>query len=79
MKAISLKLPEALDARLAAMAKRRQTSKSAVAREAFEFFFSNGRKRKKPSLHDLMKRWIGPPGGPGDVSYNERYMEGYGK
>jgi len=79
MKAISLKLPEALDARLAAMAKRRQTSKSAVAREAFEFFFSNGRKRKKPSMHDLMKRWIGSGSGLGDVSYNEKYMEGFGE
>lgn len=78
MKTISLKLPVSLDQKLAAMAKQRQTSKSAVLREALEFYFSNGR-RPKVSVHDLAKRWIGCVQGPGDLSYNEKYMEGYGK
>lgn len=79
MRTISFKVPDSLDQELTAAAKDRQVSKSALAREALEHFLTNGRKRRKRSAHDLMKRWIGPPSGLGDLSYNEKYMKGFGK
>lgn len=80
MKTLSFKLTKSLDSRIAAMAKERRVSKSAVVREALEFFFANGRHRKKkPSAYDLAKDLIGCVEGPGDLSYNPKYMEGFGE
>jgi hypothetical protein len=81
MKTISFKVLESVDRKLAAAAKQRQTSKSAVVREALELFLSDGSRppRKRGSFAELAKRWIGPGSGLGDLSYNEKYMEGFGK
>ena len=79
MKTISLKVPEAMDARLAAIAKQNGKTKSDVAREALQAFFENGHKNRPVSAYDLSKDLIGKFHGPRDLSTNKKYMRGYGR
>ena len=79
MKTVSLKLPDALHARLMAAAKRGSTSKSAVVREALEAYFADGNASTEMSCLDLGKGIWGSLQGPGDLSYNKKHMEGYGR
>ena len=79
MKTISLKVPEAMDARLAAIAKQNGKTKSDVAREALQAFFKNGHKNRPVSAYDLSKDLIGKFRGPVDLSTNKKYMRGYGR
>lgn len=80
MNAISLKLPKTLDAKLAAAAKRRGATKSAIVREAIESYLNGNRARSQPSFAELAKDFIGcVDGGPPDLSYNKKYLKGFGK
>jgi len=79
MKSLSLKLPDALDAKLAAVARKRRASKSAVVREALEAYIAHGGKVIPGSALDLAKDLAGCLEGPGDLSYNKRYMRGFGR
>ena len=79
MKTISLKVPEAMDASLAAIAKQNGKTKSEVAREALQAFFRNGHKNRLLSAYDLSKDLIGKFRGPADLSTDKRYMRGYGR
>ncbi len=79
MKMLSLKLPDALDAKLAAFAQRRGISKSAMVRDALEAFLKgNGRVRAGSAL-ELAKDLAGCLAGPGDLSSNRKYMKGFGR
>lgn len=78
MNTISLKVPKALNAKLAVTAKRRGASKSAIIREAIEDYFA--RTASPLSVAELAKELIGcVDGGPPDLSYNKKHMKGYGK
>jgi len=79
MKTFSIKLPEALAARVAAVAVRRGASKSAVIRGALENAFVNGSGRKAGSFFDLAKDLAGCVAGPADLSHNPRHLRGYGR
>jgi predicted DNA-binding protein len=88
MKTLSVKLPDALDARLRATARRLGKSKSAVMKEALESYLkgTNGKQAAKaastrhgPTVADLVGDLLGSLEGPGDLSYNKKYMEGFGK
>jgi Arc/MetJ-type ribon-helix-helix transcriptional regulator len=79
MKTISLKLPDALDAELTALAERTRRSKSEVAREALRSYFSNGRHKRPRSAYDLSKDLAGSIRGPQDLSTNKKHMRGYGR
>ncbi len=79
MKTLSLKLPEALDAKLRAAAKRRRTTLSAMARAALEAYLNDKQKAPKGSFLDLAGDLIGSVEGPGDLATNPKYMEGYGR
>jgi hypothetical protein len=82
MKTISLKLPAALNARLDRAAKRSKQSKSSVVRAALEQFLNGAQPspRKRPvSVLDLAGDLVGCVEGPGDLSTNPKYMEGYGR
>ena len=80
MSTISLKLPKALDAKLTVTAKRRGASKSAIVREAIEDYFAKNGTASSLSVAELAKELIGcVDGGPTDLSYNKKYMKGYGK
>lgn len=78
MKAFSLKLPDALDAKLTAAARRRRTSKSVVVRDALETFLG-GKAARSGSALDLMRDLAGCCEGPGDLSYNKAHLRDFGK
>ena len=79
MKSLSLKLPDALDAKLAAVARKRRASKSVIVREALEAYIAHGGKVIPGSALDLAKDLAGCLEGPGDLSYNKRHMRGFGR
>jgi hypothetical protein len=76
MPTISVKMTKALHARLQAEAARKRTTKSAIMREAY-----SQRQKASPagSFLERAKHLIGAATGPGDLSTNPKYMEGYGK
>jgi hypothetical protein len=82
MKTISLKLPAGLHAQLDRAARHRKQSKSDVVRAALEQFL-NGTNRSEPagplSALELAGDLVGCAVGPGDLSANPKYMEGFGK
>ena len=80
MKTFSLKLPPNLSAKLNRLAKKRGQSKSEVVREALEQFFNGGRTAQRPmSALELAGDLVGCVQGPGDLSTNPKYMEGFGE
>ena len=79
MTTLSLKVPKTLAGRLAETARRRGISRSALVREALLAFLENGRPRKRPSALDLAGDLCGCLKGPGDLSYNKKYMEDFGR
>jgi Arc/MetJ-type ribon-helix-helix transcriptional regulator len=80
VKTLSLTLPESLDVRLAALARRRGASKSEVVREALEALLENGSRRGKgPSAMELASELCGCVKGTGDLSHNRKHMESFGR
>ena len=79
MKVLTLKLPEALLARLEASARQRGTSKSALVREALEAALAGNGAQAPVSCLDLVRDLVGKVKGPGDLSTSERYLEDFGK
>ena len=75
MTTISLKLPDSLEARLTAEAKRRRTTKSAIVREAVEQAFA--KKKNFVSCADFVRDLIGSQPGPRDASTNKKYLEDF--
>jgi predicted transcriptional regulator len=79
MKTLSVKVPNTLDAKLALLAQQRGVSKSLVVREALEVFLKrNGRVRAGSAL-DLAKDLAGCLSGPGDLSFNKKYLKDFGR
>ena len=79
MKSLSLKLPESLDNRLSAASRRRRESKSVIVRQAIEQFLKTEDEIPEGSCLDLVRDLAGCFSGPGDLSYNEEHMRGYGE
>jgi len=79
VKTVSLKLPEALDARLAAAARQRRTSKSAVVRDALETLFASRQETGRRTCLELAADLAGCVEGPGDLSVNKKYLDGFGQ
>jgi hypothetical protein len=78
-KTLSVKLPAALDAKLAAAAARRRVSKSAVIRGALERALADAGGRRAGSFLALARDLHGCVTGPGDLSYHSRHLRGYGR
>ena len=78
MKTLSLRLPDTLHARLAAVARQRKTTKAAIVRDALNAFVNGGSRIAKGSAYELAEDLIGSLSGPRDLSSNPRHMEGYG-
>ena len=78
---MTLKLPGGLHARLSAAARKIGTSKSEVARQALEAFLEDARRHRHRvgSCLDMAKDLAGSVKGPGDLSFNKRYLKDYGK
>ena len=80
MKTISLKVPDSLDARLTAAARRSGASKSAITRDALEAHLKNGDQPPKGSALEMMGDLMGKYDfGPGDLSTNKKHMKGFGR
>ncbi|HEY3899038.1 MAG TPA: CopG family transcriptional regulator [Chthoniobacter sp.] len=83
MKTITLKLHETQDAELERAAKSEQVSKSELIRRSVAEYLqkkpTSRSAKKKPSLHDKLKKYI-PRTGTGikDLSSNPKYLEGFG-
>ncbi len=79
MKMLSLKLPDALDAKLAALAQKRTMSKSAVVPGALEAFLKGNGRVSAGSALELAKDLAGCLAGPGDLSFNRKHMKDFGR
>jgi hypothetical protein len=61
------------------MARQRGQTKSAIVRAALEQFL-DGKVRAVPgSALEAAKPWLGCVEGPGDLTTNPKYMEGFGE
>jgi hypothetical protein len=79
LKTISLKLPEVLLRKLERAASKRGQSKSEVIRSALEQYLNGERLLPPGSALEAVQPWVGCVEGPGDLSTNPKYMEGFGK
>src|SRR5206468_2757192 len=69
MKTLSLRLPDALAAKLSAAARKRQVSKSLLVREALRAYLSNSGRPQPRSFLNLASDLIGSlHDGPGDLA-----------
>ena len=78
MKTISFKLPEVLDSKLSAAARRLKRTKSAVVRDVLEDYLNGAKSEKSVSCYELSADLCGISDGPPDLSTNKKYMEGFG-
>jgi len=79
MRTVSLKLPESLDDRLAAVATERSETKSAVVREALETYLRQGKGARTRSCLALASDIVGCVPGPSDLSFHAKHMKEFGK
>lgn len=80
MKVLSLKVPEQLDRKLAAVVKRRGMSKSTVVREALERYVDESREIRRGSFLDLAEDLVGcVKDAPADLSSSPKHLDGYGR
>jgi Ribbon-helix-helix protein, copG family len=80
MKTISLKLNDTLLQKLQRAARQQGQSKSAVVRAALEQFLNGAHAPPQPvSALELAGNLVGCVEGPGDLSTNPKYMEGFGQ
>lgn len=75
MRTVSFKLPAQLDDTLSSLARERNTSRSALVREAIEAL-TNGKRRSVTALVDEVVDGVS---GPADLSTNPNHMRGYGE
>ena len=75
MRTVSFKLPEHLDDALSDLARRRNSSRSALVREALESLATSGRRSVTAAVDGL----VAPLDGPTDLSTNPKHLVGYGK
>jgi hypothetical protein len=91
MKTVALELPDALDARLEAAAGERKIDKAQLVRVALETYLAGDpaatmgpevEAERKPVPGSCLERagdLVGCLEGPGDLSTNPKYMEGFGE
>jgi Arc/MetJ-type ribon-helix-helix transcriptional regulator len=75
---ITLKLPDALAARLRAVVERRSRTQSEVVREALEQHL-DAETTTVGSCLDLARDLAGSLSGPPDLSSSRRHLRGYGR
>ena len=74
MRTVTIKVTEEQFVRLDAEAKSRGVSRSALIRRLLD----KAPARRKHTLFDVMKPFIGTASGPEDLSTNKKHMAGYG-
>ena len=80
MKTLTVKVPEALDARLNALARRQSVGRSMIVRRALVRYLASveGRSSEATFLN-LARDLAGSVEGPRDLSTAQRHMKGYGR
>ncbi len=77
---LSIRLSKAERAALRTAARRGKISQGQLVRRALRAYGVAPREKPAPSAYDLVKHLIGKnKGGPGDLSTNPKYMEGFGR
>jgi hypothetical protein len=76
---ISVKIPRPLAARLGAAVHARQTSQSAIVREALEGHLASVPLGSAGTVLDLARDLIGSVDGPADLSTNKKRLRRYGR
>jgi len=79
MKTLTVKVPEELDLKLAAVAAKRGESKSNLIRTAINSILKEYKAVIPNSCLDMAKDLVGSVEGPSDLSCNKTYLKGYGK
>lgn len=81
MKVVSIEISEVLSLRLEQAAQERGQSEAALMREALERYLGEEKAppQDQPSALDLARDIAGSWEGPGDLSTNPKYMEGFGE
>ncbi|MEE4602248.1 MAG: ribbon-helix-helix protein, CopG family [Desulfobacteraceae bacterium] len=79
MKTLTVKVPEELDLKLAAVAAKRGESKSNLIRTAIISILKENKAVIPNSCLDMAKDLVGSVEGPSDLSFNKRHLKGYGK
>jgi Arc/MetJ-type ribon-helix-helix transcriptional regulator len=79
MKTISLKLPEPLETRLAAAARKTGQSRSEVVRAALDAYLTGSAASARQSCLDLAGDLAGCVDGPADLSTNPKHLKGHGE
>ena len=79
MRTVSIRLPDALEANLSKLARRKGLSKSAVVQEALTAYMAGTNGPQARSWLDLARSLWGSLEGPSDLSCNKKYLEGYGQ
>jgi predicted DNA-binding protein len=80
MKVLSLKVPQALDRRLAAAVRHRREGKSALVRQALERYLDEVQEPRRGSFLYLAGNLVGcVKDAPADLSSNPRYLADLGK
>lgn len=74
MRTVTVKIPDALHARISAVARERGTSRSDVIRSALCAF-----EKPPTTVGELIGDLAGTGEGPGDLLSNPDYMEGFGR
>ncbi len=74
MRTVSFKLPRELDEALTELAARRNSSRSALVREALAAYALND----ETSVTELVDQLMTPDEGPADLSTNRKYVRDYG-
>ena len=79
MKTLSLKVPDEVDARISAIAKRQRSNKSEVVRNALDAYLVQETTPLKGSVLELAGDLVGSLEGPADLSHHDEHMRGYGE
>jgi hypothetical protein len=75
---LTVKIPRPLAARLSARVRKRQTTQSAVVREALERYLQDGFDGPDSFL-SLASDLVGSISGPVDLSSNRKHLRGFGR
>ena len=79
MKTLTLRLDEALYAKVSSTAKQRKTTQSQVVREALNLCFEKGNGSPNGSAFELAHDLAGTVAGPTDLSVNKTHLKGFGR
>lgn len=79
MKTLTVKVPETLDLKLAAVAAKRGESKSNLIRTAINSILKANETVTPNSCLDMAIDLVGSLEGPSDLSCNKKHLKGYGK